>query len=139
MIIDSLLQFADNRAFYGTADARVPSLTIDQIKAGDTVGPGALELVIQITDAVVAAGGAANVTFTLETHTADDFSSARTVLWKSAAIAKGTLVAGYQVARLRLPYGLKRYINVVAVTDTNNSTAGKMDAFLVPVAQANDL
>jgi len=134
MLRDSALDMANARNFFGTAAARVPSLTIDQIKAGSPVDANHPFLLIQITTAVVSAG-AANVTFSLETHTADDFTAVRTVLWKSPAIAKATLVAGYVVAKIPLPYGLLRYINVVAVTDTTASTAGAMDATLVVTPQ----
>lgn len=135
MLRDSLLDMANARNFYGTAAARVPSLTIDLVKAGGLVNANNHYLLIQITTAVVAGGGAANVTFSLETHTSDDFAAARTVLWKSAAIAKGTLVAGYVVAKIPLPPGLLRYVNVVAVTDTNDSTTGAMDATIVVTPQ----
>jgi hypothetical protein len=135
MLRDSLLDMANARNFFGTAAARVPSLSIDQIKAGSPANANHPFVLIQITTSVVAGGGAANVTFSLETHTADDFAAARTVLWTSPAIAKATLVAGYVVAKIPLPRSLLRYINVVAVTDTNDSTAGAMDATLVMTPQ----
>jgi hypothetical protein len=133
------------KSIVGNAATRIPlggdTGGIDLDVAGDNPGPGELELVIQVNTTVLAAGGAANVTFSLETKAAntDWIATAGTVLWKSAAIAKADLVAGYTVVRLRLPKGLLRYLQVVALPDTNNTTAGKLDAFLTPAAQFNTL
>lgn len=44
---------------------------------------------------------------------------------------KGTLVAGYLVVAMELPYGAyERYLGVTYTPDTNNTTAGKANAFL---------
>jgi hypothetical protein len=139
MLIDKFATFADAQSIIGTAAARIPSTTYDATKAGDALAGSEQKLRIQIQDTVLASGGAANVTFSLETHTADSFTSERTVLWKSAAIPKATLVAGYVVADLVIPPGMLRYVNVVAVPDTHDTTAGAIDAFVTPVTQHNDL
>lgn len=130
MMLDHQLVMSDAQAITGTAATRIPcSYTIDVTKAGG--GDPGLVACITITTSVAATGGAANVTFSIETHTADDFAAERTVLWKSAAIAKATLVAGYSVCKVRLPMNLLRYIAVVALPDTNDTTSGAMDAYLV--------
>lgn len=147
MIQDYNLIFGGaDKAITGTAGTRIPlggdTGAIDLQAAGDNPGPGELELVIQIDTPVLAGGGAANVTFSLETKATNDAAVVGTgweVLWKSAAIAKATLVAGYTVVRLRLPKGCKRYLHVVALPDTNDTTAGKVNAFLTPASQINDL
>lgn len=128
------------KAITGTAATRIPlggdTGGIDLLVAGDNPGPGELELVIQINTTVLATGGAANVTFSLETKAANSawIATPGTVLWKSAAIPKATLVAGYLVCKIRLPVGCLRYLQVVAVPDTNDTTSGKVDAFLTPAA-----
>jgi hypothetical protein len=133
------------KAITGTAGTRIPlggdTGGIDLGAAGDNVGPGELELVIQVSTSVAATGGAANVTFSLETKSANSawVATAGTVLWKSAAIAKGTLVAGYTVCRIRVPKGMLRYLQVVALPDTNDTTTGKVEAFLTPASQYNDM
>lgn len=133
------------KSIVGNAATRIPlggdTGGVDLLVAGGNPGPGELELVIQINTTVLAAVGAANVTFSLETKAAntDWIATAGTVLWSSGAIAKATLVAGYVVAKIRLPANLLRYVQVVALPDTNNTTAGKVDAFLTPAAQYNNL
>ena len=139
MLQDKFNIFADAQSIVGTAATRIPSTSVDLVKAGDAKAGSELIVRIQIQDTVLASGGAANVTFSLETYTSDSFATARTVLWKSAAIAKAILVAGYVVARLRLPPGALRYLNVVALPDTHDTTAGAIDAFLTPADQDNDL
>lgn len=145
MIQDAELIFGGAaKAITGAAATRIPlggdTGAIDILAAGDNPGPGELELVIQVNTTVAASGGAANVTFSLETKATNDAAVAGTgwtVLWKSAAIAKATLVAGYTVVRLRLPKGCLRYLQVVALPDTNEVTSGKVDAFLTPASQYN--
>lgn len=130
MLQDYELILADAASAVGTAAARtVATNIIDVSKVGGAV-PG-LYLCIAVTTQYAASGGAANVTFYVETHTAADFSAARTVLWTSAKLAKATLAAGYSVVKFRLPPELKRYIGVVQICDTNDITSGNYDAFLV--------
>lgn len=90
-----------------------------------------LYLVIQIDTSVEASGGAANVTFALKSDSVATLDSSPTTHWTSAAIAKGTLVAGYTVCQIALPKGsYERYLGVTYTPDTNNTTAGKANAFL---------
>lgn len=133
------------KAITGTAATRIPlggdTGGLDFLEKGDNQGPGQLVLVIQIDTTVLATGGASNVTFSLETKSANSawIATPGTVLWKSAAIPKATLVAGYNVCRIRVPTGMLRYCQVVALPDTNDTTSGKVNAFLTTDAQNNDL
>ena len=100
-----------------------------------SVGSGEpIELVVQVATTVAASGGASNVTFSLD-DSADNSSFA--VVAQTPAIAKATLVAGYEALRLRLPAGLRRYIQVTYTVDTNNLTAGAFNAYLVLDRQDN--
>lgn len=136
MYIDKNLMFSDAQSMVDvTATTRTPSTySVDLGAAGDA--DKELFCVIRIDTAFAATGGAMNVTFTLETHTADDFAAAKTVLWSSGAIAKATLVAGYEI-KFRVQRGMKRYLAVTATPDTNTVTAGKFDAFLVQGIDTN--
>ncbi len=129
--LDKQCIFADNLDVKAT---RQVSTTYDQLVAGRSVEGGELTLVINVTAAFTRAAGAIDSVFSLQTHTADDFSADRTVLWSSASIAKASLVAGYNVIKIKLPAGLLRYINVVTV-NTNAADAANIDAFLVPNAE----
>lgn len=131
MLIDKQLEFADaqNMATVTAATRTVSTNTVNLGAAGDAIDQ--LYCVIRVDTAFTADGGAMNATFTLETHTADTFSSARTVLWTSGAVAKATLVAGYEF-KFRVPRGLLQYAAVTCTPDTNTVTTGKFDAFLTP-------
>lgn len=135
MILDNFNEFADAATLVGTAGAA--AVLGDVIDTGATpttkdIGNGeGLYLVIQIDTAVAASGGAANVTFKLVSDSVSTLDSSPTVHWASAAIAKGTLVKGYLVVAMELPYGeYERYLGVTYTPDTNNTTAGKANAFL---------
>jgi hypothetical protein len=82
------------------------------------------DLMIQITTTVLAAGGAATVDFQILNSAATNLGSP-TTLDSSGAIAKATLVAGYQVpaGRAMNPTAL-RYIGTNYVIATNDVTAG---------------
>lgn len=127
-----------------TTATRIPtgaggSNSIDLIKAGDGLPPGGdLLLVIRVATSFVRAAGAIGTVFSLQTHTADDFTADRTVLWSSASLAKATLVAGYQVTQVRIPTGCLRYLAVVTV-NANAADAGAIDWFVTPAIQRNDL
>ena len=93
-----------------------------------------LWLVVNVNTTVAAAGGASNVTFSLQDST-DDSSFA--VVLQGPAIPKATLVAGHRAFCVALPPGLRRYFRVNYAVDTNDLTAGKFDAFIVQDLQQN--
>ena len=74
--------------------------------------------------------------FRLETDSAVGFGTA-TTMYLSAAVAKATLVDGYECVAIRLPKGMKRYIRVVYVVAVADLTAGKFTARLLPELQTN--
>lgn len=134
MILDERNEFADAGSLIGTAAAE--TILGDVIDLGATptlrnLGDGEpISLVIQIDTSVAATGGAANLTFKLKSDSAADLATSATTHWSSGAIAKGTLVAGYQLAVV-LPHGnYERYLGVTITPDTNDTTTGKANAFL---------
>lgn len=136
MILDERNEFADAATLVGTAATTYVLGDVIDLGAAPTLrdmGVGEdIYCVIQIDTSVVAAGGAANVTFKLVSDSTADLATSPTVHFATAAIAKGTLVAGYQVVAVRLPAGVtyERYLGVTYTPDTNNTTAGKANAFL---------
>jgi predicted GNAT superfamily acetyltransferase len=133
MILDKQLIFSDAQAVTTAAETASTNI-IDMLAAGDAYE--SMFLLIQVETAVAATAGAANVTFKLQTDDNSSFSSP-TTLWASSAIAKGTLVDKYVVAKLRVPMGVERYLRVTYTPDTNDLTAGKFDAMLVYDVQTN--
>lgn len=125
------------QSIVGTAATAINGTNV--IDLGDTtqntlkdIGMGRdLYLVIFIKVAVAATGGASNVTFKL---VSDDNTSltSPTTHWTSGAIAKGTLAAGYLVAKVSLPVGktYERYLGVTYTPDTNDTTSGTAVALL---------
>lgn len=135
MILDERLEFADAVAVTGTAASAYVLGDVIDLGAAPTlqdIGNGEdLYLVLQVDTDVAASGGAANVTFKLVSDSVATLDSSATVHWTSAAIAKGTLLAGYLIAAIKLPLGnYERYLGVTFTPDTNNTTAGKVNAFL---------
>lgn len=125
MIKDNLLVFSEAQAV--TASAASTSV-VDTLAAGDAMKPSAIfECLIDTT--CLASGGASNVTFELQTATDEAFTTPITLL-KTAAIAKATLVAGYKPISAPIPTGAKRYLRAYYTVDTNNLTAGKIDAYI---------
>lgn len=133
MYIDNFAEFGDDATLVGTAATTyVLGDVIDLGGTSQDIGNGEpVWLVVQISDAVLAAVGAANVTFKLVSDSTADLATTPTTHLTSGAIAKGTLVAGYSVFAVSLPIGTyERYLGVTYTPDTNNTTAGKANAFL---------
>lgn len=131
-LTDNNLYMSDAQAVTATAAS---TKSLDMATAARNVGSGEpIELIIAVHTLVAASGGASNVTFSLD-DSADN--SSFTAVIKTPAIAKATLVAGYEAMRIRLPATLRRYIQVTYTVDTNDLTAGAFDAYLVLDRQDN--
>ncbi len=132
MILDERIEFADATALGTSGTGR--QLVGDVI---DTGGDGInvvddQYLVIQI-DTSVTSGGSATVQFELASDAGASIATDGTasVHFTSAAIAKATLVAGYEVCVVQLPKGVyERYLGIIANVGTAALTAGKINAFL---------
>jgi hypothetical protein len=132
MITDNNLYMSDAQAVTASA-ASTKSLdfatTLRQVGNGEPI-----ELVVVVKSALLASGGAANLTVALQ-DSADNASFATVV--SGPAVAKASLVAGYELLRIRLPAGLRRYIQVYYTADTNDFTSGTVNAFLAIDRQDN--
>lgn len=132
MYVDQNLVLSDAQAITAAAAS---TKSIDCATALRDIGGGEpVELVIQVSTTVLASGGASNGTFELQ-DSSDNSSFAKVL--GTVAIAKASLVAGFEVLRVRLPYGLRRYIQVYYTPDTNDFTAGAFNAFLTVNRQNN--
>lgn len=88
------------------------------------------ELVAQITEDVLSAG-AATMEFQLVNADNEALDSNPVVMDTTGALAKGVLVAGYQL-RLRLQVGTtKRYLGMKHINAVAATTAGKLTAGIV--------
>lgn len=127
MILDKELMMSEAQVVTATA----ASTNVIDLGARLGLDPGLSDdLWLQIrVDTTATASGSATVTFALQTDDDEAFGSA-TTLWTSTAIGKATLVAGYNVVRMRLPLGVERYVRVYYTVATGPLTAGKFDAFI---------
>lgn len=133
MIIDSYNRYSADQAITASG-ATVSTNVVDLGAAGDAIGRERY-LHILCKEAVVGPA-VTTVTFGLYTDSAVGMGS-QVLMWASAAIAKATLVAGYYVAKFRVPSGMKRYTRVTYTTD-DTCSAGEFDAWLGDAGDAND-
>lgn len=131
-MMDNNLVLSDAQAVTATASS---TKSLDWATATREIGDGkSLELIVTVQTTCLASGGASNVTFSLD-DSADNSSFA--VVLQTIAIAKASLVAGFEALRIRLPAGLRRYIQVTYTVDTNNLTSGAFNAWVAIDRQNN--
>lgn len=126
MYIDKQATFSSEQAVTAAAAS---TDYYDQGAAGDLGVSDGLHLCITVTE-TAASAGATTVQFKLQCDDNTSFSSAKTVSM-SDAIAKATLVAGYQLF-MPIPVGLdERYLRVYYDVAVANLSAGKFTAQIV--------
>jgi hypothetical protein len=128
MILDTQNLFSDSQAITVTADS---TNVIDLGAASRDISVGGeLDILIQVMQAFTAAGAA-----TLQTQviTSDDsgFATGNVTVFDSGAVAKATLVAGYQIRVGQLQGPVKRYLKLVFTVATGPMTAGKVTGGLL--------
>lgn len=135
MWLDERNEFCDATSLNtGAAGDYVIGDVIDLGLAGRDIGNGEpLEFVVQV-DTTATSGGAATLAVSLATDDNSSLSSPTKIV-TSPAIAVASLTAGTTIFRVKVPAGTyERYIGVVQTTGTAAFTAGKVNAFLTPVA-----
>lgn len=135
MILDERNEFADATALSTAATGL--ALVGDVIDLGtDGINEvEGLDLFITVDTAVTSAGSA-TVEFQLvsDAQAAIATDGSATVHYKSAAVPKATLVAGYNVVNVKLPKGqYGRYLGILQNVGTAALTAGKINAGLTPL------
>ena len=136
MILDRYNLFSDSQAVCDAGATEASTNLVDLNAAGDAeVKRSRLHIVVT----ELFAGTGTTCAFALQTSVDAAFSSP-VVLWTTAAIAKATLVAGYQVTGetgLMIPAGCLQYLRVFYTGDNTFETTGQCDAFLSLDAQSN--
>ena len=130
MFIDKTLQVSNEQAVTATAAS---TDVIDFGQANPDVGMTDQCSMVITTDEAATASGAATVTFSVQ-DSADN--STFVDVAATAAIAKATLVAGYQHV-IPMPTKLRRYCRVYYTVATGPLTAGKFSAQVVTGVQQN--
>jgi hypothetical protein len=130
MFIDKNLQVSNEQAVTASA------ASTDVIDFGQTtpdIGMDDRSNMVITTDEAATASGSATVTFSVQ-DSADNSTFADVAV--TAAIAKATLVAGYQHV-IPMPTKLRRYCRVYYTVATGPLTAGKFSAQVVTGIQQN--
>ena len=142
MIMDNLLEFADNVSVAAAAGTALIGDVIDLGAAGENIGVGQpVYLVIRPSVEIITAGAAGTLTFKLASDAQAAIAtdgSATEHLVTAAYVTDGTdandaeLKVGGTILQAALPMGkdYERYLGVLAVTATTTTTAGSIDAFL---------
>ena len=131
MYVDNNLVMSDAQAVTVTAAS---TKSIDTQTALRDIGSGEpIELFVSV-GAQVTAAGAATVVFALQ-DSADNSTFADVV--STPAIGKATLAPGYEALRIRLPSGLRRYIQVNYTVATGPLTGGTFNATVLLDRQDN--
>lgn len=123
-------------------DADTITATVANAIVGDVMDTGAtpttknlgvngrpIYLVISIDEAVES-NGSATVAFTLLSDSTENLATSATTHINTGAIAKATLVAGYQMVYPLPPGNYERYMGVYAQTAVQTLNAGKCSAYL---------
>lgn len=145
MIIDNELYFATAWSPTATGDNISTNVTdmgplsgTPNANTGRDLGQGEDLWFDALVTAAVTSGGAATVDFRFRTDSAASLTSAPVDLISSGAIAKATLITGYQAVRTRLPSATyKRYIGANANIGTAVLTAGTFNVKLLKNIGAN--
>lgn len=135
MIRDRLNQFSRAQAVTSTAAS---TDYLDLGSARELNDNGLIELIVRV-NTLFTTGDGATLTVALQSDDNTSFSSAATILQSASAIAVGTLVAGYEPLRVRVPRLIvpERYVRLYYTVGTGTFTAGKLDGELVLDRQAN--
>lgn len=127
MYVDDQNELSNAQAF--TTGANNSEDVIDMTVAGDA--EKALWLIIRV-HTTFTSGGAGTLQVTALHDTEAAFGDAPVTFFDSGVIAKGTLVAGYTIVKMRLPANMGAFMKCVYTVAAADMTAGKLDAFLTP-------
>jgi Bbp16-like protein len=136
MILDERNEFADATALNTGAPASFLVGDVIDLNVARDIGLGEPSMYFVVTvDTAVTSAGAATVAFSLcsDAQAAIAVDGTQTTHFKSADIAKATLIAGYVAVATRVPAegsAYERFLGLVQTTGTAALTAGKVNAFL---------
>lgn len=139
-IQDAKLRFSDGQA--ETTVAAHDSTNIINLGAGydewkaaliADYGEAAKELYLHvIVSTTFTSGGSATLQVALQDSADGAAFAATSPPVATAAIAKASLVAGYELLRVKLPSDLRQYVKLVYTIGTAAMTAGAVDAWIGP-------
>lgn len=132
MILDYLLKVSTAQVVTASAG----STDVIDLGSARELGVGVSKCFAISVDEVVAAAGAATVSFSIQCDDNPAFSSPKTVI-TSDAFTKAALIAGREAIYLPIPPGLdERYIRIYYNVATGPLTTGKFSAAVVENTQS---
>ena len=146
MIFSANLLFSENQDVSQTAGTYV-STNVVNTGAGGTVygaasalsrnvGPGnKIPILVQMTEGLDSSGGAATITFQIETADVEAFSSTNVIIAQSRAFTEAEALAGFKWGIDVLPSDCKQYLRVKYVIAGETSTAGTVTSGVVAAVQ----
>jgi hypothetical protein len=136
MLIDALAAFSLGQALTstgGTDSTNVIDLGADRDIAGSE-DPLYLYSVVTTT---FTSGGSATLVLALVTATDSAFTQNAVTLYTSPTVAVANLAAGATLARVGLPFGIRRYLKVTYTVATAAMTTGAVETVIVDAVHLN--
>jgi len=146
MIFSANLLFSEDQDVSQTAGTYISTNVIDTGAPGTVygasaamsrnVGPGnKVPILVQMTEGLDSSGGAATITFQIETANVEAFSSTNVIIAQSRAFTEAEAVDGFKWGIDVLPSDCKRFLRVKYVIAGETSTAGTVTAGIVADVQ----
>jgi len=134
-IFDALFELSDDQDIGANSASSTEASThvINFTQSDLEMGAGEpLWLNVRMGTEALLSTGAATLTVALCRDTDGTVDSSSTVIYQTGAIAKATLVAGYPILRMPLPYNVDEdaYVGLLYTIGAHASTAGTVDAFI---------
>lgn len=131
MIFDKQTLFSNDQA---VTNSQASTNYIDLGVVRD-IGIGAPIEVFAMMTATAQSGGSSTLVAAIETDTQSSFAT-KVTLAQTSAIAKASLVQGFEFLKLKLPQGVQRYLQLSYTVGTADLTAGTIRAGLILNRQA---
>jgi hypothetical protein len=126
MIFDKETLFSNDQA---VTNSQASTNYIDLGSVRD-IGAGAPIEVFAVMTATALSAGSSTLVAAIETDTQSSFAT-RVTLSQTPAMAKASLVAGYEFLQMKLPQGVQRYLRLNFTVATADFTAGTIRAGLI--------
>lgn len=131
MIFDKQNLFSNDQAVTNTQ----ASTNYIDLGVSRDIGNGTPIEVFAMMTATALSPGASTLVAAIETDTQSSFAT-KVTLAQTAAIAKASLVQGFEFLKVKLPLGVQRYVQLSYTIGTADLTAGTIRAGLVLDRQA---
>ncbi len=131
MILDKQTLFSNDQA---VTNSQASTNYID-LGAVRDIGVGTPIEVFAMMTATAQSAGSSTLVAAIETDTQSSFAT-KVTLAQTSAIAKASLVQGYEFLKMKLPQGVQRYVQLSYTIGTADLTAGTIRAGLILDRQA---